>query len=83
MALIRGFMGLCPCPICLCPKDELGNLDVRYRLRTAKETQTIIQEADEADTAGEAEQILKSQSLRNVDVCKMIIFYIFVRVLTY
>lgn len=67
MALIRGFMGLCPCPICLVPKDHLGNLDARYRLRTADEVQRLIQEADES-TLGGAEALLKPQGLRHVDV---------------
>lgn len=68
MALIRGSKGHFPCPICLVPKLELGDLATRYALRTAKDTQNLVQAA-RGLTAAVGEDLLKTQSVRDVDVC--------------
>ncbi|KAG1748380.1 uncharacterized protein EDB91DRAFT_1235712 [Suillus paluster] len=53
MALIRGLMGKFPCPICLMPREELSKTYNVYRLCTSIDAK--------------AEQILSSESLRDVD----------------
>lgn len=67
MALIRGLRGLCPCPKCLVPKDQLSDLSQVYDLRTAKGTQYLLDEAAELIQA-DKEDLLKSHGLRNVQV---------------
>jgi hypothetical protein len=68
MSLIRGVKGLCPCPICLVPKEKQADLSVSYPLRTAKDTMKILREADSCQYAYQREDILKSHGLRNVKV---------------
>jgi hypothetical protein len=68
MALIRGYGGLCPCPICLVKKEKLADLAGDYELRTAAKTQEIIQEANTLRTMLEKENKLKEYSLRDVHV---------------
>jgi hypothetical protein len=70
MALIRGEKGLYPCPICLVPRDQQSNLLRFHTLRTAVHTQRTY-EAGLKLTATEREELLKSQGLRNVAVCKI------------
>ncbi|EPQ59880.1 hypothetical protein GLOTRDRAFT_103770 [Gloeophyllum trabeum ATCC 11539] len=63
MALIRGFRGLCPCPICLAPAKNLVDTSEEYELRTTATMQAIFHKAKELGrTAGE--QLLKSYGLR-------------------
>ncbi|KAG1768576.1 hypothetical protein EV702DRAFT_1181923 [Suillus placidus] len=57
MALIHSLMGKFPCPICLVPRDELYKTSNIYPLRTSAESTTL-----EA-----REQILSSESLRDID----------------
>ncbi|KAG1730131.1 uncharacterized protein EDB91DRAFT_1239146 [Suillus paluster] len=67
MALIRGLMGKFPCPICLVPHNELSNTLNVYPLRTSVDTKALCARAQESTTLQAREQILSSQSLRNVD----------------
>ena len=74
MALIRGFMGKCPCPACLVPKDELLDATKVYALRTRCHTEATLTEARNKRLREEMEMLLKEHGLRNVDVSYMIIF---------
>ncbi|KAG1761725.1 hypothetical protein EDD22DRAFT_619601 [Suillus occidentalis] len=67
MALIRGLMGKFPCPVCLVPRDELSNTLKVFPLRTCTETKALLARARECTTLAAREQILSSQSLRDVD----------------
>jgi len=67
MALIRGEKGHYPCPICLVPRDQQSNLLRFHTLRTAAHTQEIYETGLKL-TAMEREELLKSESLRNVAV---------------
>ncbi|KAG1878522.1 hypothetical protein C8R48DRAFT_745205 [Suillus tomentosus] len=55
MALIRRTNCKCPCPICLVPKDELGNVLTPYPFRTSAAVQATLLEAR------------MSQGLRDID----------------
>jgi hypothetical protein len=68
MALIRGTGGLCPCPICLVPKEKLSDLSHDYPLRTAEAMQAIVNEANQKQYAEQKEELLKQYALRGVDV---------------
>ncbi|THH17255.1 hypothetical protein EUX98_g9164 [Antrodiella citrinella] len=67
MALIRGVKSLFPCPICLVPHDELANLRTLYPLRTAAQSQKVLEEARQMDTKAEGEALLMQYSLRDVE----------------
>ncbi|KAG2039785.1 hypothetical protein BDR03DRAFT_933074 [Suillus americanus] len=67
MALIRGLMGKFPCPVCLVPCDELSNTLKVFPLCTCTGTKALLAQAQESSTLDTREQILSSQSLRNVD----------------
>jgi hypothetical protein len=67
MGLNRGFMGLKPCPVCHVPKLQLHDFSKSWPLRTGLETQKIIAQSKTLK-AGEGEQLLKSYSLRPIDV---------------
>ncbi|KAG2120397.1 hypothetical protein DEU56DRAFT_928435, partial [Suillus clintonianus] len=67
MALIRGLMGKFPCPVCLVPRDELSNTLKVFPLRTCTGTKALLARARESSTLEAREQILSSQSLRDVD----------------
>ncbi|KAG1808131.1 hypothetical protein EV424DRAFT_1574699 [Suillus variegatus] len=67
MALIRGLMGKFPCPVCLVPRDELSNTLKVFPLCTCTETKALLARARECTTLDAREQILSSQSLRDVD----------------
>ncbi|KAG2160107.1 uncharacterized protein EDB93DRAFT_1237319 [Suillus bovinus] len=56
MALIRGTKCKCPCPVCLVPREELGNVLTSYPLRTS----AFSRQEDK-------EKLLMSQGLRDVD----------------
>lgn len=67
MALIRGLRGLCPCPKCLVPKDELSDLSKTYEIRTTEATMQILTEA-RTKNATDKEDALKKHGLRDVNV---------------
>ncbi|EDR00662.1 uncharacterized protein LACBIDRAFT_313195 [Laccaria bicolor S238N-H82] len=66
MALIRGKMGLCPCPVCLVPFDKLSDASTKYPLRTAEESKATVDQANECRRKDDAEEILKKKGLRGV-----------------
>lgn len=66
MALIRGFMGHCPCPVCLIPRDKLRDHRVNYPARTSQDAIEYLERWERDRTAGE--EALKAQSLRPVVV---------------
>lgn len=70
MALIRGEKGLFPCPICLVPKNEQADLTKTHERRTAEHTQEIFEAGLEL-SAAEHEELLKSEGMRNVEVCEL------------
>ncbi|KAH9985222.1 hypothetical protein BJV74DRAFT_878709 [Russula compacta] len=55
-----------PCPICLVPQEMQHDLTRTYPLRSAKDTQKIIQHADELPFGYLKEDLLKSQGLRYI-----------------
>ncbi|KAF5380684.1 hypothetical protein D9757_007079 [Collybiopsis confluens] len=65
MCLIRGFGGLCPCPRCLIPKDELGAGTMGV-LRTAQHALEILSQAEAATTKAEKEEVIKPFGMRPV-----------------
>lgn len=68
MALIRGFGGKCPCPICLVPDTQLSNLSERFELRTTETMQALVVSANSQDKVADGEEILKAAGLRKIDV---------------
>jgi hypothetical protein len=68
MALIHGLMGKFPCPICLVPREELSKISNVHRLRTSVDAKALHARAQESTTLEVREQILSSESLRDVDV---------------
>lgn len=67
MALIRGVNGLCPCPVCLVPKDELHDPSREWQLRDMNETQELVKAA-KAGKHIEWEPKLKEKGLRKLEV---------------
>jgi hypothetical protein len=67
MALIRGLKGLCPCPKCLVPKDQLSDLTKTHDLRTVEGVRDLFIEAA-ALGAVDKDNLLKMQGLRDVQV---------------
>ena len=68
MALIRGKMGLCPCPVCLVPSAKLSDASTKYPLRTGEESKTTVNKANECRRKDDAEEILKEKGLQGVQV---------------
>jgi len=75
MALIRGYMGKCPCPVCLVPKGELLTATKVYPLRTRCHTEATLAEARDKSRE-EMETLLKTHGLRDVDVSCPLVFNI-------
>ncbi|KAJ6553889.1 hypothetical protein B0H10DRAFT_1848500, partial [Mycena sp. CBHHK59/15] len=67
MALIRGLQGLYPCPICFVPWNEQSDLSTEHPLRTAKGSEGILENARTKRTVAEREELLKDNSLRDVE----------------
>ncbi|QRW13306.1 hypothetical protein RhiLY_12305 [Ceratobasidium sp. AG-Ba] len=55
-----------PCPICLVPNEEQGDLLRTWLLRTVKENQDLVTNAIEASTNRERHEILHEQSIRGM-----------------
>lgn len=68
MALIRGLNALYPCPICFVPWNEQSDLSTEHPKRTGQESKMILEKARAFRTAAEREQLLKDNSLRDVEV---------------
>ncbi len=66
MALICGLGGLCPCPVCLVPKDQLKFVTEKWPLRVSKQGQDILN--NKSLTKKQREVKLKKLSLRPVVV---------------
>ncbi|KAG0703025.1 hypothetical protein DFH29DRAFT_982086 [Suillus ampliporus] len=60
MTLIRGTKCKCPCPVCLIPRDELGNVLIMSMQATLREARSQARQEDK-------EKILMSRGLRDVD----------------
>jgi hypothetical protein len=68
MAGIHGFGGLEPCPICHVPHNELCDCaSARWPLRTGHETLNIVEQARKLKAA-DAEDLLKRNGLRLINV---------------
>ncbi|KAJ7668837.1 hypothetical protein B0H17DRAFT_1142390 [Mycena rosella] len=67
MALIRGLNALYPCPICFVPWNEQSDLSTEHPKRTGQESEIILEKARAFRTAAEREQLLKDNSLRDVE----------------
>jgi hypothetical protein len=65
MALIRGLRGLCPCPKCLVPKDQLSDLTKTHTARTG---QGVYELVSAKMGAVEKDSLLKAQGLRDIQV---------------
>lgn len=70
MTLIRGVQGKYPCPICLVPKEDQGNLLIEHELRSGEESERLVRQSMKM-ARSEAEELLKKQSLRPVMVCSI------------
>jgi hypothetical protein len=68
MALIRGLRGLCPCPKCLVPKDQLSDLTQHHLLRTGQGVKDLFVEAANLG-AVDKDNLLKEQGLHDIEVC--------------
>ena len=68
MALTRGTGSLYPCPICLVPKGQLINLEQMHRLWTTASMKMVLNNAIQASTKAEGEEILKNHGLRGIIV---------------
>jgi len=68
MALIRGLKGKFPCPICLVPQDMQSTFSDTYPLRTSAHSEDILKSARALPSKKEKEKMLKSFSLRDVEV---------------
>lgn len=70
MAAVRGMGSHHPCPICLVPADALPGIQVSQRFpdRTTQGMREVYEEAREAGTMAEREEILKEVGLRFVEV---------------
>lgn len=68
MALIRGFRGLCPCPVCLVPHKDQRRITEQYPLRTVESTKVILELVKSKKTAAEKEDILKENGIRAISV---------------
>ncbi|KAG1756658.1 uncharacterized protein EDB91DRAFT_1233427 [Suillus paluster] len=67
MALIRGLMGKFPCPVCLVPREELSKGLNAYQFRMSEDAKALHAQAQESTTLEAREQVLSSESLRDVD----------------
>ncbi|KAF6754610.1 hypothetical protein DFP72DRAFT_898326 [Ephemerocybe angulata] len=66
MANTRGFQGLCPCPICLVPKERIIDLTTSFPIRNLDETENLVIQAMHIKGVGKKDAHLKPQSLRPV-----------------
>jgi hypothetical protein len=74
MTLICGMMCKFPCPVCLIPREELGNVLTSYPLRTSMSTQATLSEARSLAQQADKEKVLMSQSLQDVDVSFLLLY---------
>ncbi|KAK0440025.1 uncharacterized protein EV420DRAFT_1316016 [Desarmillaria tabescens] len=67
VVLIRGSGGLKPCVVCMVPKAEQYCLDIKYELRTSKQTQEILADAAAIPRKDARNKFLSSFGLRNIE----------------
>ncbi|KAF8197090.1 hypothetical protein BJ912DRAFT_1020953 [Pholiota molesta] len=68
VALIRGLMGLCPCPICMIKRLAQSNFATLWPLRNMNDTRKIIQHARAFKKSKTGiDEYLKDYGLRDVD----------------
>ena len=67
MALIQGLHGLCPCPKCLVPKNQLSDLTKKHPHRSGQGVQDLFNEAADLRVV-DKENLLKTQGLRDIEV---------------
>jgi hypothetical protein len=75
MALIRGTKSKRPCPICLIDGNELADITKRSVLRTALDTQQLLQEARQMRRVSDREKLLSEHGIRDVDVSDLELYY--------
>lgn len=68
MSLIRGFNGLCPCPVCMVPHKDQRSLTKPFPLRSVDSTKTVMELVKSKRTAGDKENILKENGIRAISV---------------
>lgn len=68
MTLIRGTGSARPCPTCLIPKDKLSDLSVVKAKRTTNSMKAILDQAKGLIKKDDQEALLKSYSLRGIEV---------------
>ena len=82
MALIHGVQGNCPCPICLVPQQKQSDYLTLWPQRTMEKTQQLIEEAKELPKS-QAENLLKSQSIRPLEVHYFFLYYPVTKYITF
>jgi hypothetical protein len=82
MALIRGVQGDCPCPICLVPRQKQSDYLTLWPQRTMDETRQLVEAAKELPK-GQAEDLLKSQSIRPLEVQYSFLYYPVTKYITF
>src|SRR6266851_8483142 len=68
MALICGTTSKRLCPICFVSADELSDITKTWMLRTAVNTQEILQQAHGIQGITECKKLLSEHGIRDVDV---------------
>ncbi|KAG2031965.1 hypothetical protein BDR03DRAFT_936177 [Suillus americanus] len=66
MSLIHGTKCKFPCPVCLVPREELGNVLTSYPLRMSASMQATLREAQNFIQQEDKEKVLMSRGLRDV-----------------
>ncbi|KAK0437439.1 uncharacterized protein EV420DRAFT_1669760 [Desarmillaria tabescens] len=77
VVLIRGSGGLKPCVVCMVPKAEQYCLDIKYELRTSKQTQEILADAAAIPRKDARNKFLSSFGLRNIEVTESLVCVVF------
>ena len=72
MALICGTTSKWPYPICFVGADELSDITKTWPLRTAINTQDILQQAHNIQTVTECEKLLSEHGICDIDVSNFI-----------
>jgi hypothetical protein len=73
MTLIRGSGSARPCPTCLIPLDKLSDLSVVEAKRTTNSMKAILDQAKGLRLKEDQETLLKSYSLRGIEVRQTLI----------
>lgn len=69
MCLIRGLGGLCPCTMCLVPKEDLDK-HIESKLRTPQHTVDVLAQANAVSTKAEKNDILKQFGMQALFVSR-------------